>query len=148
MQNIVLILVLLIGPFLGLPACGVPAELRGRIAITCVFLFTGLGHFLKAKSMSAMVPLRFPQKWRMPIIYISGVFELAMAFAVLVDSWAKFVGLLLCGFLVVVLPANIDSAVRCVPFGGHSAGSPYLIARIPLQILLFGWIWWFTIPYS
>jgi hypothetical protein len=42
MRNLVLVLALLVVPFVGLAAFGVPELLRGRIAITCVFLFTGL----------------------------------------------------------------------------------------------------------
>lgn len=145
MRNIVLILVLLLGSFFILAIFNVPEPLRGRIAIACVFLFTGLGHFAKAKPMSAMVPVRIPEPWRLPIIYFSGVFEFAAALAILADAWARMAGIILCAFLVLVLPAHIDSTMRRVPFGGHSAGPVYLFVRIPLQLLLIGWIWWFTV---
>ena len=56
-----------------------------------------------------------------------------------------FVGILLCLFLVGVLPANIDAAIRRVPFGGHEAGPSYLLVRVPLQISLLCWIYWFEI---
>jgi uncharacterized membrane protein len=145
MRNVALILLLLVGPFFALAPFGVAATLRGRIGITCVFLFTGMGHFFLTKPMTAMLPPRIPEKWRFPLIYVSGVFELAGAVAVLVPSWSRTVGILLCAFLVLVLPANIYSAIRRVPFGGHGAGPVYLLARVPLQIVLFVWVYWFTV---
>jgi len=145
MRNIGLILVLLIAPFFGLVPFGVPESMRGRIGIGCVFLFTGLGHFLRARPMSAMVPPRIPERWRLPIIYFSGVIEIAGALVVWVPAWSRTVGVLLCVFLVLVLPVNIDSAIRRVPFGGHAAGPVYLLARIPLQAVLIAWIYWFAV---
>ena len=145
MRNIVLIVAFLLVPFFGLAPLGVAEVSRGRIATTCVFLFTGIGHFLQSEPMSAMIPLQVPKPLRLPIIYVSGVFEIAAAIAVLVPSWSRDVGILLCLFLVGVLPANIDAAIRRVPFGGHGAGSSYLLVRVPLQILLLFWIYWFEI---
>lgn len=145
MTNIIIILTLLLVPFFGLIPFSVPEVLRGQIGISCVFLFTGVGHFLKGKEMSAMVPLRIPEKWRLPIICVSGVLEVAAAIAILANVWTKILGILLSAFLILVLPANIDSAIRRVPFGGHGIGPKYLLVRIPLQILLIGWIWWFVV---
>lgn len=145
MGNIILILILLLVPFSGLALFSIAEPLRGRIGITCVFLFTGIGHFLKAGPMSAMLPPRIPEQWRLPIIYLSGVFEMALAIGVLVDVWSRVVGFVLCVFLIGVLPTNIDSAIRRVPFGGHGAGPVYLLARVPLQILLIGWVWRFAV---
>lgn len=95
--------------------------------------------------MAAMVPPQIPERFHMPIIYLSGIFELAVAIAVLIPPLTKITGLLACAFLVLVLPSNIDSAFRRVPFGGHEAGPIYLLVRIPLQILLIVWIYWFAV---
>jgi uncharacterized membrane protein len=143
MRNIILILALLMVPYFGLAAFGVPEPLRGRIGITCVFLLTGSAHFFQARAMSEMIPPRIPPRYRLPVIYVSGAFELIAAIAILFPSLCRTVALLLCGFLVLVLPANIDSAIRRVPFGGHQAGPAYLFARIPLQFALIGWTYWF-----
>ena len=73
MRNLVLILALLITPYFGLAIFDVPESLRGRIGIACVFLFTGMGHFLQAKPMSAMIPAGIPEQWRLPIIYVTAL---------------------------------------------------------------------------
>ena len=145
MRNIILILAFLLVPFFGLAPFGVAEASRGRIATACVFLFTGVGHFVQSWPMSAMIPLQVPKPLRLPIIYASGVFEIVAAIAVLVPGWSRAVGILLCLFLVGVLPANIDAALRRVPFGGHGAGPSYLLVRVPLQLVLLCWIYWFAI---
>jgi uncharacterized membrane protein len=145
MRNILLIVACLVAPFFGLALAGVPEGLRGRLGITCVFLFTGIGHFLQSRQMSGMIPVRVPEAWRLPIIYGSGVFEIIAAVSVLVPGWSRVVGIVLCAFLVLVLPANIDAAIRRVPFGGHAAGPRYLVLRVPLQVFLLAWIYWFAI---
>jgi uncharacterized membrane protein len=145
MRNIILILAFLLVPFFGLAPFGVAEVSRGRIATTCVFLFTGSGHFLQSKAMSEMIPLQVPKPFRLSIIYASGVFEIVAAIAVLVPDWSRAVGVLLCLFLVGVLPVNIDAAIRHVPFGGHGAGPSYLLVRVPLQVALLCWIYWFDI---
>ena len=145
MWNIILILAFLLVPFFGLGFFGVAEVSRGRIATTCVFLFTGLGHFLQSKPMSAMIPVQVPKPFRLPIIYASGVFEIVAALALLVPGWSRPIGILLCLFLVAVLPANIDAALRRVPFGGHRAGPSYLLIRVPLQLALLRWIYWFQV---
>jgi uncharacterized membrane protein len=145
MRIIILIVALLLVPFFGLALFGVAEVSRGRIATSCVFLFTGIGRFLQSKPMSAMIPLRVPERFRLPIIYASGVFEIVAAMAVLVPGWSRAVGIILCLFLVGVLPANIDAAVRRVPFGGHGVGPSYLLVRVPLQISLLCWIYWFDV---
>ncbi|MGD0812026.1 MAG: DoxX-like family protein [Verrucomicrobiota bacterium] len=145
MVNVLIILILLLGPYFGLAPFSLSESVKARVGITCVFLFTGLGHFLKRQVMTEMVPRKVPESWRIPIIYLSGVFEIAMGVLVLVNAWARIVGAVLCIFLVLVLPANVDSAIRRVPFGGHGAGPIYLLVRIPLQMFLIGWIWQFAI---
>jgi uncharacterized membrane protein len=145
MRNIILIVAFLLIPFFGLVPFGVAEVSRGRIATTCVFLFTGMGHFLQSQPISEMIPLAVPKPYRLPIIYASGVFEIVAAIAVLVPGWSRAGGILLCLFLVAVLPANIDAAIRRVPFGGHGVGPSYLLLRVPLQILLLCWIYWFEV---
>jgi uncharacterized membrane protein len=48
-------------------------------------------------------------------------------------------------FLVGVLPANIYSAFNYVEFGSHEAGPIYLLARVPFQVFLIGWAYYFGI---
>jgi uncharacterized membrane protein len=142
MGNIAIIVSLLLVPYWILALFPVPELLRGRIGITLVFAFTGMGHFIKAREMSQMIPEKVPM--RLPLIYVSGVFELLAAVGILVPEISRQVGIILCCFLVLVFPSNIYAAIKRVDFGGHGMGPVYLLARAPLQILLLGWVYWFA----
>jgi uncharacterized membrane protein len=82
---------------------------------------------------------------RIPLIYATGVFEWVGCVGILIPQVSHYSGWLLCAFLILVLPSNVYAAVHRVDFGGHSAGPIYLLIRIPLQLVLIGWAYWFTI---
>jgi uncharacterized membrane protein len=142
-KNIALILTLLLVPDLALTLAHVPAPWPGRVSLALVFAFTGLGHFIKTTEMVWMLPPWVPV--RIPLIYATGVFEWLGALGVLIPQVSHYSGMLLCVFLILVLPSNVYAAVHHVDFGGHSAGPIYLLIRIPLQLVLIGWVFWFTI---
>jgi len=48
-------------------------------------------------------------------------------------------------YLIAIFPSNIYAAVQRIPFGGHSIGPRYLLVRLPLQGLLIGWTYLFTV---
>lgn len=145
-----ILLSLLIGPYLVLTALGrswdrlwMQPDLRGRISLALVFVFTGLGHFIQTEPMAQMLPARVPM--RVAIIYITGVIELAAAIGLLAPRLYRLTGICLIMFLILVLPANIYAAINRVEMGGHSAGTVYLLIRVPLQLILIGWTYWFAV---
>ena len=110
--------------------------------ITLVFCLTGIGHFVKTGPMAEMLPSWVP--WRIPLVYVTGVVEIAAAFLVLVPSLRRVVGWALIAMLVSFLPVNVYAAANHVEMGGHHWGPIYLLIRIPLQVVLICWIWWFA----
>jgi uncharacterized membrane protein len=143
MQNIVILLTLLLLPWWLLGFAGVSESLRGRVGLSLVFAFTGLGHFIKTAAMAQMLPPAIPA--RLALIQASGVLELLAAAALLVPAVSRPAGILICVFLLVVLPVNLYAAWHRVDFGGHGAGPVYLLLRVPLQFFLLGWAWWFAV---
>ena len=143
MQNITLILSLLLLPYLALILANVSEPVRGRIGVSLVFAFTALGHFVKTSEMTQMLPPWVPM--RVQLIYLTGIFEFLAAIAILIPSLSRYTGIILCIFLVLILPSNIYAAIQRVDFGGHAAGPAYLLVRIPLQLFLIGWIFWFAV---
>jgi len=119
------------------------SNLWGCIGIALVFGFTGVGHFILTAPMSEMLPPWVP--WRIPLIYVTGVIELAVAFAVLVPRLRWIVGWAIILMLVLFLPVNVYAAMHHIHFGGHEWGPVYLLVRIPLQAILVGWTWWFAV---
>ena len=117
--------------------------MRARIGILSVFVFTSIGHFVKTKEMSRMLPPWTPK--RALLIYVTGAFELLAGIGVLIPSLSSSAGVVLCLFLVAVLPSNIYAAFQRVDFGGHGMGPKYLFIRVPLQLFLIGWVYWFVV---
>jgi len=109
----------------------------GRAGICAVFLFAATGHFFKTSQMIEMLPPFVPV--RRALIYITGFLEIALGIALLAMADPFYVGLVIVAYLIVIVPSNIYAAIRRVPFGAHSMGPKYLLARLPLQLLL---IWW------
>jgi uncharacterized membrane protein len=143
MQLLVLVLILVV-PYVAVTLLGVfkprlrlARGTRARIALSIFFAFTGIGHFIKTDALAAMLPAAFPA--RATIVYFTGVAEILAAFALWNPRRRKLVGLCIIVMLLAFLPANIYAAFQRVPFGGHEAGPVYLLARVPVQLLLIVW---------
>lgn len=142
MRNVAIMVALLLGAFCIARAFGTGAGEAGRVAIATVFFLTALGHFAKPSEMLEMLPAWVPS--RRLVVLVSGFFELAIAAAMLTPSGFRAAAAASIVFLVLATPLNVYSAVRRVNFGGHGAGPAYLFVRIPLQVILIAWIWWFS----
>lgn len=143
MKNIAVIVLLLLGASGIARLFGAEARIAGRIGIAGVFSFTALGHFVKHEEMARMLPAAMPL--RPAIVIWSGVFEAVLAILILIPSYSKMAGIALCVFLVLVTPVNVHAAIKRVEFGGHAAGPRYLAVRLPLQLALLIWTYWFAI---
>jgi uncharacterized membrane protein len=140
MRNIIFLAAVLIVSFLALLVLSAAGVLRwhpaahARWSLALVFAFTGLGHFVQTEPMSRMLPPWVPA--RRAIILASGMFEWALAGALLLFPWAAWLAVL---FLIAIFPSNVYAALARVPFGGHELGPRYLVPRGALQVLLVVW---------
>lgn len=125
------------------PATEFDSRQAGRFGLAAVFLFTGVGHFAKSREMAEMLPPRVPA--RLPIVWGTGLLELAFAAGLASATLSHTTGIAVIAFLVLVFPANVSAAARRVNFGGHGQGPSYLIRRAPMQLLLIFWAWWFAV---
>ncbi|MCB1188482.1 DoxX family membrane protein [bacterium] len=125
------------------PASGLSAQRSGMLAMALLFLITGSVHFAMTDGMARMIPEFMPAPNL--IVILSGVAEIALAVGLAIPRTSRMAALAALLFLLAVLPINIYSALNHVDFGGHSAGPRYLLLRIPFQLLLVTWLWWFGI---
>jgi uncharacterized membrane protein len=116
---------------------------RGRISLAALFLFTGMGHFVKTGEMVAMLPAWAPA--RVGIVYLTGLLEWTGAVGLLVPRFSRAAGICLVVFMVMGFPANVYAAWRYVEMGGHGAGPIYLLVRGPFQLVLIWWAWYFAV---
>lgn len=115
----------------------------GCLGIALLFAFTGVGHFIKTGPMADMLPAYIPG--RIWLVYFTGVLEMAAGIAVLSIRWRKPVACGLIAMLIAFLPVNIYAAINRIGPGGHALGPVYLLLRVPLQLFVGIWIYWFAI---
>lgn len=149
MTTPLLMVALMAGPYLLVRAF---AQATGRdldprpaaaVGLGLLFLFTATGHFVQTGPMAAMLP-----PWvraRVPLVYLTGVLELAIAVGFLVPRTRRAAGWAAALLLVAFFPVNVYAALHRVPMGGHAWGPIYLLVRAPLQLAILLWVWWFTL---
>jgi uncharacterized membrane protein len=114
--------------------------LSARIAMSVMLLFTASAHFAFTKGMAMMVPSFIPYKTE--IIYATGIIEIIAAIGLLIPNFKETAGWLLILFFVLLLPANINAAIKHIDYQKGTLegnGVNYLWFRIPLQILFILW---------
>lgn len=115
----------------------------GRTALAAMLVVTAVAHFTNTDLMITMMPEAIPFKREM--VYFTGVCELAGAIGLLWDRTSRLAAGMLVIFFVMVLPANIAGSFKRVELGGMEYGPVYLWFRVPMQIFLIWWTWYFGI---
>ena len=117
-----------------------------RVAISLMFLFTGISHFIFTEGMTMMLFPFIPIKTE--VIYITGLLEIVFSIEFLFPKTRKYAGYASIAFLVALLPSNIYAAINHIDPAGADFTGPgveYLWIRIPLQLLFIFWIYRFII---
>ena len=120
--------------------------LSGRVAMSVMLCFTAIGHFVFTQGMSMMIPPVVP--FRIPVVYLTGIFEIMLAVGLLVPKLKVMTGWALIVFLVLMLPGNIYAAMHQVNYQKGTFDGPglaYLWFRVPLQLLFIAWTYWSSI---
>lgn len=121
-------------------------KLAGKIAISAMLIFTALGHFKFTKGMALMIPDFLPA--RTALVYFTGVLEIAFALSVFVPKISEIAGIFLIIFLIVIFPANVFASIKHLNYETATydgKGVSYLWFRIPFQILLIFWVYYFVL---
>ncbi|NDV42126.1 hypothetical protein [Flagellimonas sediminis] len=114
----------------------------GRIALSTMLVFTAIGHFVYSNGMQAMVPSFIPLKYE--IVFVTGVLEILFALAILFPKYQNFTAWVLMVFFVLILPANINAAIKNLNYQTGKFDGPglvYLWFRVPFQIVLILWVY-------
>lgn len=140
-----IILCLLMLPLLSMLVIGGAerARLGGILGIALAYAFFGIGHFVQTDAMVEMMPSFVPLK--RPLVLATGVFELAVAGALLHPRSRRVAGAGAIAIFVGFFPVNVFAAFNHTGMGGHVWGPVYLLIRAPLQALLIWWVWYFVL---
>lgn len=119
----------------------------GNLGMAVFIIFTGLSHFKFQKGMAMMIPDFIPAK--MFWVYFTGIIEIAAGIGLMTSSIREITAILLIIFYVLVFVANINSSKKKINIFKADYTGPgmnYLYKeRIPMQIILIVWTWYFGI---
>jgi uncharacterized membrane protein len=109
-----------------------------RLAASALFLASGTLHFAKPELFRQIVPPALPDL--AALVAISGVAEIAGAAGLWLPATRRPASLGLIALLFAVFPANVYMAVEHERFA-RVAPAWLLYCRLPLQVVLLGWVW-------
>lgn len=118
----------------------------GNTAMCLMLCFTALGHFMFTKGMTLMIPGFIP--FKKELVYFTGVAEIVMGLALLFPPLRQSFGIILIFFLVLMLPANINAALKHINYETATTDGKrinYLWFRIPLQAFFIVWDIYFSV---
>ena len=104
------------------------------------FVLAGVNHFYNPDFYVKMMPPFLPAP--LFLIYLSGVFQIALGASLLVPRFSRPAAYGLIALLIAVFPANIYMAMNPHLFAEFSRAALY--ARLPLQLLLTLWAFWYV----
>lgn len=116
------------------------------IAMSAMLVFTSIAHFVFTEGMAMMIPDFIPFKTEM--VYLTALAEIAAAIGLLIPRYRVFTGWLLMLFFVLLLPANINAAIKHIDYQQGTPdgdGPAYLWFRVPLQIFFIIWTYFAAI---
>jgi uncharacterized membrane protein len=113
-----------------------------RWLLTIFMVGAGANHFVAPDTYAAMIPALLPAP--LALVYISGAAEILGGLGLILPTTRKLAA---CGLIVLyiaVFPANLNMALNHLPLGNRVLPTWALWARLPLQLVLIAWAWWFT----
>ncbi|CAN5185877.1 DoxX family protein [soil metagenome] len=111
-----------------------------RALLAGAMIAVGVMHFTNEPFFTRIVPSWLPMAKL--LVYVSGVFEIALGVLVLVPKTSRFAGLGLTALYVAVFPANVNMVLH--PELGGTLPTWALWARLPFQILFILFALWVT----
>lgn len=113
-----------------------------RWLFALLFIAAGGNHFRRPAFYERMIPPALPSPSL--LVAVSGIAEIALGILLLVPRTRRLAAWGIITLLVAVFPANIQMATHADQFPQFSRTA--LLVRLPLQLVLIGWAWFYTRP--
>lgn len=107
-----------------------------RYLLAAMVAFAGVMHFVQPLGFVKIMPAALPRAWDYPLVYFTGICEIAGGIGLLVPMTRRAAGFSLVVFFVCVFPANIQAALEPARMGISPAAA---WGRLPFQFLLIAW---------
>lgn len=117
-------------------------KLALKYLLAAAFILAGLNHFINTDFYVRIMPPYLP--WPVLLVYLSGVAEIVLGLLLPVAKFTRVAAWGLIALLVAVFPANIHMALNHELYPQYNVMVVWL--RLPLQIVLIAWAYWYTLP--
>lgn len=122
------------------------ARTVARVFVTVAMVIVGVMHFANPDPFTRIVPQELPEPKL--LVYVSGVFEIALGLAIQLPKTRKLAGWGLVALYLAVFPANINMAVRNIELTpGEPVPAWVAWGRLPFQIVFIALAIWVTGPH-
>ena len=111
------------------------------IIMALAFIYAGYSHFKKAWFFYKITPPLL-QKWKEPINVIVGIAEIAGGIGLLIPMTREWAAWGIIALLIAIFPANIYMLTS--KGAGMKIKMWFLWLRLPIQLVLIAWAYWFT----
>ncbi len=107
------------------------------------YVWAGYAHFARPDFYLPMMPPYLPA--HAELVFLSGVAEVLCGVGLALPQTRKLAAWGTIALLIAVFPANIHVAMNNVPvFGAAEGPGPIGYVRLPFQLVLMAWAWWYT----
>jgi len=108
-----------------------------------LYIVAGVLHFVATDAYLPLMPPWLPA--HRALILLSGAAEVVLGALVLVPATRRLAAWGIVLLLIAVFPANLHVALHDVPLFGATEGlGVWNWVRLPVQLLLMLWAWWYT----
>ena len=114
--------------------------MAGRVLLAVIFIGAGLLHFVLTPVYVSIMPDYMPA--HKTLVLVSGAFEVLGGVGLLFGFSQRLAAWGLVALLVAVMPANVNMALH--PERWPKVPGWALWARLPLQVPLVVWSWWYS----
>lgn len=115
-------------------------KLVTKIIFGVLFIAAGANHFINPKFYLSIMPPYLP--WPYTLVMLSGIAEIVLGVGLLIPQSSQYAAWGLILLLIAVFPANIHMAIH--PELYPTVPSLMLRMRLPLQVVLVLWAYWYT----
>ena len=104
------------------------------------FVTAGVKHFISPDFYLKIMPPYL--LGHLFLVYLSGFFEMALGVLVVIPKFTRRSAWGLIALLIAVFPANIHMSINPVLYPEYNPA--VLCLRLPLQVVLIAWAYWYT----
>jgi uncharacterized membrane protein len=118
-------------------------KLALKVLLGVAMIGVGVLHFVRPEGFVKIVPSYLPSP--LVLVYVSGLFEILGGAGVLVPRTQRAAAWGLVLLYVAVFPANVNMAIHGIQLDDqHPVPTAALWLRLPLQLVLIAWAFWYT----